>query len=74
MAKTHGERIARMEESFISIHEDIEKIEKHLNKLNGSVAENSKFRIQQQTVYWIIGGAWASIFVPLVAIAIALLY
>lgn len=71
--KTHGERIVRLEECFAGIREDIGKIENHLAKLNGSVAENSKFRVQQKTVYAVMGFIWISVFVPVVIVAVAVL-
>ncbi len=71
--KTHGERIERLEQCFAGIREDIGKIEKHLCKLNGAVAENSKFRLQQKTVYGVLAFAWASVFVPSLVVAVAVL-
>ena len=73
MTKTQVERLARLEEVFVGIREDIAKVEGHLALINGSVAENSKFRVQQQVVYWVIGVAWASIFIPLVTLAVVAL-
>lgn len=71
--KTHGERIERLEQCFAGIREDIGKIEKHFAKLNGSVAENSKFRLQQKTVYSVLAFAWVSVFIPLLIVAVAVL-
>ena len=73
MAKTQGERIATMEAYYAQVSADLTAINAHLAKLNGSVAENSKFRVQQQTAFWVIGVAWASVFIPVVAIAVVLL-
>ncbi|KKL81890.1 hypothetical protein LCGC14_1990210, partial [marine sediment metagenome] len=46
MAKTHGERIERVETAYVDIRDDIKAIKDHLATLNGSVAENSKFRLK----------------------------
>lgn len=71
--KTHGERIERLEECFAGIREDIGDIKDHLADLNGSVAENSKFRLQQKTVYGVLMFAWISVLVPLAVIAVTVL-
>ena len=44
-----------------------------LDKLNGSVAENSKFRVQSKAVYVVLAGGWAILMAPLTAIAVAVL-
>ena len=51
----------------------VEAITTRLDKLNGAVAENSKFRVQQKAVYGVIAFAWVSVLIPLAAIAIAVL-
>lgn len=71
--KTQGERIARMEECFAGIREDISEIKNQLATLNGNVAENSKFRLQQKTVYGVLAFAWVSVLIPLAIIAVAVL-
>ena len=48
-------------------------IDEHLERLNGDVAENSKFRVQQKAVYGVIAVAWAIAMAPLTAIAVAML-
>ena len=73
MAKTHGERLARLEVYYAQIPGYLEQIKERLDTLNGGVAENSKFRVQQQVVFRLIGVAWASVFIPVVAIAVVLL-
>ena len=75
--KPLGERVTRVEEWHVAHAEACEghfvAIMEHLETLNGDVAANSRFRLQQQTVYWLIGGAWASVLIPLTAIAVAVL-
>ena len=44
-----------------------------LDKLNGSVAENTKFRVQSKAVYAVLAFGWASMMIPLAAIAVAVL-
>ncbi|KKL58162.1 hypothetical protein LCGC14_2228180, partial [marine sediment metagenome] len=44
--KTQGERIERLDEAYAGIRGDIKAIKDHLATLNGSVAENSKFRLK----------------------------
>lgn len=51
----------------------IQAITDRLDKLNGAVAENSKFRVQSKAVFAAIGFAWVSIMIPLTAIAVAVL-
>ncbi len=48
-------------------------ITERLDKLNGSVAENTRFRVQSKAVYGVIAFAWVSILIPLTAIAVAIL-
>lgn len=75
--KTHGERIARLETWHVAHAETCEghfkEIKERLEKLNGDVAENSKFRLQQKTVYWVMGVIWASVFIPVIIVAVAVL-
>ena len=71
MAKTQGERIERLDEAYAGIRGDIKAIKDHLATLNGSVAENSKFRLKQQTVYGVLAFGWVSLIIPVAAIAIA---
>ena len=70
MAKTHGERIERLDEAYAGIRSDIKDIKEQLEKLNGSVAENSRFRLKQQTIYGVLAFGWVVI-PSLAAIAIA---
>ncbi len=51
----------------------VEAITTRLDKLNGSVAENTRFRVQSKAVYGVIVFAWVSVLIPLTAIAIAVL-
>ena len=51
----------------------IKAITDRLDTMNGSVAENTLFRVQQKTVYWVLGVAWASVLIPLTAIAVSVL-
>jgi hypothetical protein len=71
--KPHGERIATLEAYYIEVNESLKEINAHLATLNGQVADNSKFRVQQKTVYGVIAFAWVSVLIPLTAIAIAVL-
>lgn len=73
MTKPLGERVERVEQCFVGIRDDIGEIKDHLEKLNGSVAENSKFRLQSKTVYGVLGIAWASVVVPMIIVAVAVL-
>lgn len=73
MPKTHSERIGKLEVYHAQIAADLKTIKEDLAKLNGSVAENTKFRVQQKTVYAVLGFAWASLLIPIAAIAIATL-
>lgn len=75
--KTVGERQAKTETMLVA-HTEVcerhwESIDGHLERLNGDVAENSKFRVQQKTVYGVIAFAWISVLIPLTAIAVAVL-
>ncbi len=51
----------------------IKGITDRLDKLNGSVAENTRFRVQSKAVYGVIVFAWVSVLIPLTAIAVAVL-
>ena len=51
----------------------IKAITDRLDKLNDSVAKNTKFRVQSKAVYGVIVFAWVSILIPLTAIAVAVL-
>ena len=51
----------------------IKEITDRLDKLNGAVAENTKFRVQSKAVYGVIAFAWISVLIPLTAIAVAVL-
>ena len=70
MTKPLGERVARVEAWFVAHTEVCEghfrEIKEHLEKLNGDVADNSKFRLQQKTVYGVMGFIWISVFIPVV--------
>lgn len=71
--KNHGERIAALEVAYVQSGEHYQRIEEHLARLNGAVAENSKFRVQQKAVYGVIAFAWVSMLIPLAVIAVAVL-
>ena len=75
--KTLGERVAKAEGLFLRHTEACEghwkSVDERLERLNGDVAENSKFRVQQKTVYGVIVFAWVSILIPLTAIAVVVL-
>lgn len=71
--KTQGERIVRLETYYVQVSDSLTEIKEHLAALNDKVAENSKFRLQQKTVYGVIAFAWATVLVPLVTIAVAVL-
>ena len=77
MGKTAGARISKTELMFVRHTEACERywesVDKRLEKLNGDVAENSKFRVQQKAVYGVIAFAWVSVLIPLAARAIAVL-
>ncbi|KKL58298.1 hypothetical protein LCGC14_2226760 [marine sediment metagenome] len=51
----------------------IAAITDRLDTMNGSIAENSRFRVQSKAVYGVIAFAWVSILIPLTAIAVAVL-
>ena len=51
----------------------IKEITDRLDKLNGAVAENTLFRVQQKTVYWVLGVAWGIVMIPLLTIVVAVL-
>ena len=77
VGKPLGERIAKTEALLVG-HLDVceghwKAVSDHLARLNGDVAENSKFRVQQKAVYGVIAFAWVSVLIPLAAIAIAVL-
>jgi len=44
-----------------------------LDKLNGAVADNTRFRVQSKAVYGVIAFAWVSILIPVTVIAVAVL-
>lgn len=75
--KPLGERVSKTEALLVAHTETCERywesVDEHLETLNGDVAENSKFRVQQKAVYWVIGGAFTLAMVPLTTIAIAVL-
>jgi hypothetical protein len=75
--KPVGERIAKTELLLVAHTEVCEghwkSIDDHLARLNGDVAENSKFRVQQKAVYGVIAFAWVSVLIPMAAIAVAVL-
>jgi hypothetical protein len=75
--KPVGERIAKTEALLVAHTEVCEghwkSIDEHLGRLNGDVAENSKFRVQQRAVYGVIAVAWGTVLIPLTAIAVAVL-
>ncbi len=49
----------------------LKSVDEKLERLNGAVAENTEFRIATKASYTIIGIAWASILLPLTAMAVA---
>ncbi len=51
----------------------IKGITDRLDTLNGSVADNTRFRVQGNAVLKALGFVWVSIMVPLTAIAVAML-
>ena len=51
----------------------IKRVTDRLDKLNGAVAENTKFRVQSKAVYAALLGGWAILMAPLTVIAIAVL-
>jgi len=71
--KPHGERIATLEAYYVEVNDSLKEINKRLGALNSQVSKNSDFRLQQKTVYGVIGVAWGTVFIPLTAIAIAVL-
>jgi hypothetical protein len=71
--KTLGERTVRLETYYVQVSDSLTEIKEHLETLNNQVSKNSNFRLQQKTVYGVIGVAWASVLIPLTAIAVAVL-
>ena len=75
--KPLGERVSKTEALLVAHMETCEghwkSIDDHLGRLNGDVAENSKFRVQQKALYGVIAFAWVSVLIPLTAIAISVL-
>ena len=71
--KTLSERIIRLEVYYVQVNDSLKEINKRLGTLNSQVSKNSDFRLQQKTVYGVIGVAWGTVFIPLTAIAIAVL-
>lgn len=75
--KPLGERVTKTEALLVAHTETCEghwkSIDEHLERLNGDVAENSKFRVQQKAVYGVIAFAWATVLIPVVTIAVAVL-
>ena len=71
--KTLGERTVRLETYYVQVNESLTEIKEHLKTLNDKVADNTKFRLQQKTVYGVIVFAWVTILIPLAAIAVAVL-
>ena len=71
--KPHGERIATLEAYYVEVNDSLKEINKRLGTLNSQVSKNSDFRLQQKTVYGVIGVAWGTVLIPLTAIAIAVL-
>lgn len=69
--KPLGERVARLEVYYAEIPNYLKEIKDRLETLNGGVAENTKFRTQQKTVYAVLAFAWATLLIPLAAIALA---
>ncbi len=51
----------------------VKAITDRLDTMNGSVAENTRFRVQSKAVYGVIVFAWVSVLIPLTAIAVAVL-
>lgn len=57
----------------VGLATSLDGIGEKLDKLNGSVAENTKFRVQSKAVYAVIVVAWGLAMAPLTAIAVAVL-
>ena len=53
--------------------EGIKEITDRLDTMNGSIAENSRFRVQSKAVYGVIAFGWVSILIPVTVIAVAVL-
>ncbi|KKL03697.1 hypothetical protein LCGC14_2623550, partial [marine sediment metagenome] len=58
--KPHGERIATLEAYYVEVNDSLKEINKRLGTLNSQVSKNSDFRLQQKTVYGVIGVAWGT--------------
>ncbi len=75
--KPLGERMSSLEALLVSHFEVCEghwkAVSDHLERLNGDVAENSKFRVQQKAIYGVIAVAWVSIFAPAITILVVVL-
>ena len=71
--KTLAARVERLDAYYAEVNGHLAAIEEHLATLNGDVAENSKFRVQQKAVYGVIVFAWVSVLIPVSAIAIGVL-
>ena len=63
----------RLDGYYAEVNAHLKAINEHLATLNGDVAENSRFRVQQKAVYGVIAFAWVSVMIPLTAIAVAVL-
>ena len=68
-----GEPVTRRECAAVHAgwNQGQESILAELKDLNGSVAENTKFRVQSKAVYAVIVIGWGLAMAPLTAIAIA---
>ena len=51
----------------------IKAITDRLDTMNGSVAENTRFRVQQKAVYGAIAAGWAIMMAPLLVVLAAVL-
>ena len=55
------------------IADSLDGIGKKLDTLNGSVAENSKFRVESSAIFRLLMLGWLSLIAPLTAILVAVL-
>jgi len=51
----------------------VKAITDRMDTLNGFVAENTKFRVQQKAVYGAIVFGWISVLIPVTVIAVSVL-
>ena len=56
-----------------NLAQSLTQISEKLDDLNGSVARNTKFRVESSVAFRIAAIAWASLMAPLTAILVAVL-